>query len=92
MNPVTHCCVPGCAHWTRRFPRGGTDWLCSQHWRLVPRALKSLRTRLVQRYRRRGLMDMTELHYLPRTIAGDRMLHGVWRRMKRAAILAAAGL
>jgi hypothetical protein len=47
---------------------------------------------LVQRYRRRGQMDMTALHYLPQTRAADRMLRGVWRRMKAAAIERAAGL
>jgi hypothetical protein len=48
------CCVPGCDH-TRGNRKNdplarGMTWLCDEHWRLVPRRMKAIRTRA----RRRG--------------------------------------
>ena len=49
MRPRLRCIVPGCSH-TRGDRKGdpitpGMEWICAGHWRLVPRALKAIRTR-----------------------------------------------
>jgi hypothetical protein len=36
---LIHCCVPFCPHSTDKFDEA-TEWLCPEHWRLVPRHLK----------------------------------------------------
>lgn len=85
------CLVPGCPHWTARYPEGG-EWICAEHWRLVPRHLKTTRTRLVNKYRRLGELELTPNHYKPKTARCWRAILGVWRRMRRAALEGAAGL
>ena len=93
------CYVPGCWRWSTRFEG---DWLCAEHWRLVPRELKYLRTALRRRWRRR-LAKAEAQHgaagakgtWLALRRAGcawNRGEDAVWRRMKRAAVERAAGL
>ena len=36
------CCVPFCRRTSRRF-KG--EWICADHWKLVPRTLKAFRTK-----------------------------------------------
>ncbi|MFG1270553.1 hypothetical protein V5F40_21625 [Xanthobacter sp. DSM 14520] len=80
------CCVPFCER-TRGDRKGdrplgpGTEWICSEHWQLVPRRLKLIRSRLKRRTARFGWTDTDKL-------ISDR----AWSRCKRAAIEAAAGL
>ena len=49
MTARLACLVPGCRH-TRGDRKGdpilpGMEWICAEHWRLVPRPLKAIRTR-----------------------------------------------
>lgn len=73
------CCVPFCRR-TRLNDQGWDEWLCGDHWRGVPRAMRRVHGRYMRR-RRRGVLPNP-------TRAGDR----VWRRLKRAAIERAAGI
>jgi hypothetical protein len=91
--------MPGCRRWSRRF---SDEWLCVDHWRLVPRDLKLLRTTLIRRWRRR--LEKTEAIWRVEQALASRLAftsvrapyrrgeRAVWRRMKRAAIERAAGI
>jgi hypothetical protein len=52
-----HCLVPGCRR-TRGQRKGeepitgDEEWICSVHWKMVPRSLKSLRTKSRRRWDR----------------------------------------
>lgn len=77
------CVVPGCRR--KRGQRKGeppitehTEFICRDHWALVPRSLKLLRRRLRRRHGDR-----------PRGWVADRR---IWGRMRRHAIERAAGL
>ena len=43
------CCVIGCRRTSRLFPG---EWICGEHWRLVDRDIKRLRTKILKRRRR----------------------------------------
>jgi hypothetical protein len=81
--PRTGCIVPFCRKTSTLFPG---EWVCADHWRLVDRALKQIRARLIRRFKRRGWIDDRR-----RWPAVNQTLDGVWRRMKRQAIERAAG-
>jgi hypothetical protein len=83
--PRSCCSVPFCRRTTTTFPPGH-EWVCGEHWRLVDRALKTIRARLVRRWKRNGRWA----RYQPGD-AVDRTLDALWRRMKRQAIERAAG-
>lgn len=40
------CCVIGCHRTSRLFP---SEWICGEHWRMVDRDIKRLRTRILKR-------------------------------------------
>lgn len=85
----TLCAVPHC----RRSTKGvWAWWLCPDHWRLVDRSLKQLRTKLKRRLRRRGELGEDKRSYWPKSTRAQRTLGGVGRRMIRQAIERAAGL
>lgn len=48
--PRSTCCVIGCRHTSTLFEG---EWVCGEHWRLVDRDLKALRTKLMRRRRKR---------------------------------------
>lgn len=75
-HPRMPCCVPFCGRGSTTFPPGW-EFLCANHWRLVDRELKLLRTKA---RRRRG---SGERYW--------RLEGLIWRRMKRQAIERAAG-
>lgn len=88
------CCVPFCSR-TRGARKGddypieeGMEWICSEHWRAVPKKLRQVQSRSYnwsrgQPYRRRGAPTYRK----NRQAAGR-----IWRRCKRAAIERAMGL
>lgn len=80
--PRTSCIVPFCRRTSTVMPG---EWVCGEHWRLVDRGLKRVRTRLIRRWRRNGRWDAPD-H------AVDRTLNAIWRRMKRQAIERASGV
>lgn len=74
--PRTACCVPFCRRTSTLFPH---EWVCGDHWRLVDRSLKLVRTRLLH-----GRRNLPQRRW--------RKLEGlIWSRMKRQAIARAAG-
>lgn len=98
------CIVPFCPRWSRRFD---DEWICADHWRLVPRAQKALRTALRRRWRARWAKLEAERDSHPedskaRFLANRRLgalnklwrhtEHRIWERMKKAAIERATGL
>ena len=97
------CCMPGCRRWSTRFEH---EWLCGEHWRLVPRTLKAYRTKRLKQLDARLRKASTLRRQAASSIAGDpgeravsrarnawrRTEALIWRRMKRAAIERAAGL
>ena len=94
MTVRLRCIVAHCQH--TRGPRKGDDppieqgmeWICAQHWRAVPKRLRQVHNRAWNwnaglPYRRQG----SPLNRKNRKAAGR-----IWRRCKRAAIEAAAGI
>ena len=78
------CCVPFCER-TRKDDGKFSEWLCAEHWRVVPADLKAAKRRVerdIRSLRRRGLwrVDAFESN------------RDVWTRCKAAAIEAAGGL
>lgn len=81
------CIVPHCRH-VVRCHHGETEAICAAHWRAIPVRYRRVYTRAYhwtegERYRRNG------------PPVGRRLLESsdrLWRRMKRLAIEAAAGL
>ncbi len=85
----TRCAVPFC----RRSTKGAWAWwLCPNHWRLVSRELKALRTKLKRRFRALGMLEEGKGWYRPATSRSDRALGGIDRRMIRQAIERSAGI
>lgn len=82
--PRTGCVVPFCRHETTTMPG---EWICAEHWRLVPRGMKDVRRRLLARWKRRGLWTAGRKGALR-----SRVLDRLWKRMKDAAIARAMGL
>lgn len=72
------CCVPFCRR-TRRNDIGFEEWICDDHWRAVPAPMRRVYSRALRRYRR-GVGGYGE----PES--------RLWRRLRRAAVEAAAGL
>lgn len=101
MTERAVCVVPGCRNSSARYAR--SRYLCSRHWREVPRWMKRRRQRIARR-----LVELGEL--LPpaakdpfyrrgpvRVVrCGERraflILHMAWLSMERAAIRRASGL
>lgn len=100
MAERMHCLVPGCRH-TRGIRKGETrlpgEWICGDHWRLVPRYLRARRTSLWRRYRLR-LGDVSYWEYpsgSPNRLLGVRLmrLEGMaWDACKRKAVERAMGI
>jgi hypothetical protein len=89
--PKSMCCIPGCAHWSRRFPG---EWLCARHWRMVP---ARCRRALQKVWREWGAMPHT-FSEVPkgderlRWLRFHRLDQRLWAHARRAAILRSAGL
>src|SRR5690349_21048332 len=80
------CCVPFCR---RTSTRHSDEFLCADHWRLVDRRLKALRTRRLKVIHRRIETYEARLH-----VAQDALRRGgsdddVWRWANKAADAAA---
>lgn len=101
--PKSGCCVPFCRRTSRRFKE---EWICGDHWKLVPRDLKTFRTKRLKQIRlafdkaealRRACArgEERQEHYR-RTCRlarrWDRTEKAIWRRMKRIAIEKATGI
>lgn len=86
MTDRIHCCVPFCRRTTaaRLLPPGHTEWMCSEHWRVVPSRLKRRRAKL-HRKLAKSYIAITALRI---EALDDR----VWAACKRAAIEAAGGI
>lgn len=50
MNERVPCIVPGCR--CTRSPGTYVEWICTKHWKLVPRDMKRVYSRAKQRFRR----------------------------------------
>lgn len=85
------CDVPGCRA-SSAANAGCIGWICSRHWRLVPKAVRRRDRRVHRALADRGLILKTDRGYLLTTPRGDRMGRASWRTLVRAAIKAAAGL
>lgn len=88
MSERISCCVPFCAH-TRGDRKNDpllpdTEWLCEEHWKLVPVRLKRRRAKL-RRIDKRANDVCVE-------IAVERLDGLVWNVCKRYAIERAAGI
>lgn len=88
MTDRLSCCAPFCRR-TRGDRKGdpltpGMEWLCAEHWRLVPIRIKRRRAKL-----RRMLRRATDPHRRGRIIYADGIL---WNACKREAIERAAGI
>lgn len=81
MTTRIACCVPFCRR-TCRNDRGWAEWICGNHWRLVPKQYRRAYQRFL-RHRRKPPRDTVLT-----ASAGDRL----WSRVKRAAFEAAGGI
>lgn len=83
------------------------EWLCSDHWKFVPRDLKRLRNALLRRLNRRwgklaAQRDLCPANTRARFILNRRLQkmseiwvhteNRIWERMKQAAIDRATGI
>ncbi len=85
----TPCSIPFC----RRTIKGRwAFFICGVHWRLVDRDLKRLRTKLRQRYERRGEVRATDGGHYWTTPRAWRAVSGLQKRMIRQATDRSAGL
>ena len=79
------CAVPGCNR-TRGQRKGeapireGEEWVCGDHWRLVPKWMRGIIARVRKRYRRSP------------TSENIRSFNRIWQRCKREAIERGLGL
>lgn len=102
--PRSKCVVPFCRRTSTRF---AGEWICGDHWRMVPRDQKLLRTRIRRRMKKRweklkairdACANDTKEQWMAhrRFIAVDalwtKVEDAIWRRMKKAAIERATGL
>lgn len=85
----TACSVPFC----RRSVAGRwAGYLCGDHWRLVDRDLRRLRTKLRRRFMKRGEVVTIKGGWRSLTDRAARAEAGIWRRMVRQAIERATGV
>lgn len=90
------CCVPFCRR-TRHNRDNTSEWICGDHWRLVPARLRKRKYRLFRLYRHR-YGDNSFWAYpggSPQRLGAvklDRLCGKAWEACKRAAIEAAVGL
>lgn len=82
--PRSSCCVPGCRRTSTLFT---AEWVCGDHWRMIPRRFKLAWSR-AKRHNRRHWLAMSER----RRRAAHYRMDRLWLVLKRAAIIAAAGL
>lgn len=78
MTKRLACCVPFCKRTTARAEF--LEWICGDHWRLVPLAERKVYGRHVKQWRR--------YHHADDGAAADR----IWERLKRIATEAALGI
>lgn len=74
------CQVPHCGKTTPADRAGGTEWLCADHWKLVPARWKSTLRISARRYQK----HQTSRYW--------RMNNRAWRRCVKRAIEVAAGI
>lgn len=93
MTERVPCIIPGCRHTCRKL-WAGHEWLCGDHWRLVPRALRHRRQCVRAALRRRSevLRDMVSGQMVAKTARAHRLEVVIWARMKRLALERAAGI
>lgn len=77
MNRI-RCCVPYCRRTTGK-PVG--EWICGNHWPLIPKDRRRAWGRLKRLWRR-----------LPQNVVLSSRLDVVWENLKRTAIDRAAGI
>lgn len=102
--PKSSCCVPFCRRTSRRFKE---EWICGEHWKLVPQSLKRFRTRRLKEIDRAGQkagpdldaanergVGAKEAYFRLQRIEARwlRVERATWRRMKRIAIERATGI
>ncbi len=90
MKPArTPCSVVFC----RRTTAGQwAFWMCADHWRMVDRSLKQLRTKLRRRFQRRGEVTVTDRAISWLSPRAWRVCCGIHRRMIRQATERASGI
>lgn len=87
----TLCQSPMCWNSSARFA-GCNGYLCSRHWRDVPRWMKVRRSRLARRLIRLGELQDGKAAYTACTPRAGRLMDAAWKGMVRAAIYRASGL
>lgn len=85
------CQAPICPNSSARFA-GCDGYLCSRHWREVPRWMKARRSRLARRLIRLGELQDGKVAYTALTPRAGRLMSAAWSAMVRAAIRRASGL
>jgi len=80
-----------CYNSSARFA-GCNGYLCSRHWRDVPRWMKARRSRLARRLIRLGELRDGKVAYTALTPRAGRVMDAAWNGMVRAAIHRASGL
>lgn len=78
MTERLGCCVPFCRRTTKRTE--WDEWLCGDHWRMIPKDKRRVYGRIVRRWRR--------YHKKSDVPRGWR----IWNRLKSIAIERAAGV
>lgn len=89
--PRIVCDVPGCANSSARF-YGCIGYLCSRHWRQVPKALRRRDRSVIRALIKRGEVEETERSARLLSARAHRVAMLSWRAMVRAATRSAAGL
>lgn len=96
MTTRLSCCVPFCRR-TRHNHEGFSEWICGDHWRLVPPLLRKRKAKMFRLYRRRYGNNSFWAYPggSPNRLGAvklDRLCDKVWKACKKAAIERAAGI
>lgn len=89
--PRIPCDVIGCRA-SSAANAGCIGWLCSRHWRMVPKALRRRDRRIHRALADRGYIRKAKRGYHLTTPRGERIGRATWRSLVRAAQRAAVGL
>lgn len=86
------CCdVPGCRNSSAKWATSD-HYLCSRHWRMVPKRLRAHRSRMARLLVKAGEIRDDGKTWWVETDRARRIMSRCWKRISLAAIEAAAGL
>jgi hypothetical protein len=90
MTERSRCIVPFCKNSSAKW--SGNDYICGPHWKLVPRKLKRIRSRLMNRFLKSGDLVVRDGKWYAMSRRANVIGHASWRKLCEAAKKGATGL